>query len=159
MGGAPDTHHGTAVALGDAAALIVGPPGAGKSDLALRAISLAPTPLVPQSAYLVADDRVHIEVVGDGLRVAAPGAIRGKLEVRGLGIVTVPFRASARLALIAELVAPQTVERLPDPPPRRDILSITLPVVRLSAFEASAPAKLLLALMQAAQGPDNRPEP
>lgn len=155
MGGAPDTHHGTAVALGDAAALIVGPSGAGKSDLALRVISLAPTPLVPQLAYLVADDRVRIEIVGKVLRVAAPDTICGKLEVRGLGIMTVPFRKSAQLALVAELVAPQTVERFPDPPPRRDILGISLPVLRLSPFEASAPAKLLLALMQAAQGPDN----
>lgn len=151
MGDAADTHHGTAVALGSAAALIVGPSGSGKSDLALRCLTLAPTELIPEPAVLVADDRVNIEAVGGRLRVNAPETILGKLEVRGLGIVEVPFRWAADLVLIAEIVPTGGVERLPDPPPSQDLLGIALPVVRLSPFEPSAPAKLLLALMQAAQ--------
>ncbi len=67
------------------------------------------------------DDRVIVSLAGGRLRVAAPETIRGKLEVRGMGIVTVPYVASADLALVVELVAPGTVERLPDPLPTRGL--------------------------------------
>ena len=158
MAAAPDTHHGTAIALGPVAALIVGPSGAGKSDLALRCLTLAPSPLVPEPAFLVADDRVHIEIVDGRLRVRAPSTISGKLEVRGLGIVSVPYRETADLALVAELSRPEDVERLPDPAPRRLLLGLELPVLRLAPFQASAPAKLLLALAQVLRGSANPPE-
>jgi len=141
------------VAIGEAAALIVGPSGGGKSDLALRCLALGPSALIPEPVYLVADDRVHLEVVSGRLRIGAPEAILGKLEVRGLGIVTVPCRPSADLVLVAELSAPEAIERLPDPPPQRGLLGVSVPLLRLAPFEASAPAKLLLALMQIAQGP------
>jgi HPr kinase/phosphorylase len=146
------THHGTAIAVGDAAALILGPSGAGKSDLALRCISLGTNALIPQPCVLVADDRVHLTPAEGGLTVSAPGAIGGKLEVRGLGIVAVPHRPSAHLVLTVELAAPDQVERLPDPPLERDFLGRRIPLVRLAPFEASAPVKLLLALIQASHG-------
>jgi serine kinase of HPr protein (carbohydrate metabolism regulator) len=126
--------------------------------LALRCMTLAPTALLPDPAFLVADDRVHIETASGRLRVRAPAAIRGKLEVRGLGIVSVPYREVADLALIAELVQPEAVERLPDPPPERDLLGFKLPLLRLAPFEASAPAKLLLALVQILKGLSKSPE-
>ncbi len=153
MGDAAETHHGTAIAIGGNAALIIGPSGAGKSDLALRCLAVAPTPLIPVPAHLIADDRVLISLAGDRLQVEAPETILGKLEVRGLGILEVPFERSADLALIAELVAPEAVERLPDPPPRRDFLGVSLPLLRLAPFEAAAPVKLLLALARTAQMP------
>jgi HPr kinase/phosphorylase len=147
------THHGTAIAIGEAAALILGPSGAGKSDLALRCISLGQSALIPQPCVLVADDRVHLTRAEAGVTVAAPASIAGKLEVRGLGILTVPHRPSADLVLIVELVGPGAVERLPDPPLERDFLGWRLPLVRLTPFEGSAPVKLLLALIQASHGP------
>jgi HPr kinase/phosphorylase len=153
LGDAADTHHGTAIAVGGSAALIIGPSGAGKSDLALRCLAIAPTELIPTPAHLVADDRVVISFGEGKLRAEAPEAIRGKLEVRGLGILDVPFVPSADLALIAELVAPEAMERLPDPPPRRTLLGVSLPLLRLAPFEASAPMKLLLALAQTTQKP------
>ena len=119
MGDGPDTHHGTAIAVSGRAALIVGPSGAGKSDLALRCLAVAPTALIPAAAQLVGDDRVIVSLAGSRLRVAAPETIRGKLEVRGMGIIKVPYVASAELALVVELVAPGAVERLPDPLPTR----------------------------------------
>ena len=152
MGDAPDrqTHHGTAIAVDGSAALIIGPSGAGKSDLALRCLALAPTPLIPAAAQLVADDRVLITLADGRLRVSPPETIAGRLEVRGVGIVTVPYARSAELVLIAELAAPQAIDRLPDPPLRRDFLGVSLPVVQIAAFTASAPLKLLLALAGAA---------
>ncbi len=47
VGDAADTHHGTAIAIGGSAALIVGKSGAGKSDLALRCLATAHEPLIP----------------------------------------------------------------------------------------------------------------
>jgi HPr kinase/phosphorylase len=152
LGGGADTVHGTAIAVGDKAALIVGPSGSGKSDLALRCLSLPASELLPNTVRLVADDRVHIVKSQAAPRVVAPDTIRGKLEVRGLGIVEVPHVAEADLVLIAELVTPQAVERLPDPQPQRAILGYDLPVLRLAPFEASAPLKLVLALGQAGRG-------
>jgi HPr kinase/phosphorylase len=144
---AEETLHGTAIALAGNAVIIRGAPGSGKSDLALRCLSLAPTALIASPATLVADDRVIAMRKGDRIKVEAPAAIRGKLEVRGLGIVTVPSVDSAELVLVADLVAPKEVERLPDPAPNTELLGLPLPLLHIAPFEASAPAKLLLALL------------
>src|SRR6185369_8888787 len=56
--------HGTAIAIGNAALLLTGPSGSGKSDLALR--------MIDGGARLVADDRVELVVEGDRLCCRAP---------------------------------------------------------------------------------------
>jgi len=61
----------------------------------------------------------------------------------------VPHVPRADLVLIAELAPPEEIERLPDPPLTRAIEGVELPLVRIAAFEASAAAKLLLALTRA----------
>jgi HPr kinase/phosphorylase len=71
--------------------------------------------------------------------------IAGLIEVRGIGIVRLDPLEEAPLALIVDLVAPESLERLPLPC-REDILGISLPVLRLAPFESSATAKLRLAL-------------
>ena len=54
-------------------------------------------------------------------------------------------KAEAPLALAVDLVAPEALERLPE---RRSetILGLLVPAMSLAPFEASAPAKLHLAL-------------
>jgi serine kinase of HPr protein (carbohydrate metabolism regulator) len=151
--GASENVHGTAIALGAHAALIRGAPGTGKSDLALRCLAIAPTELVPAPAVLVADDRVDVVRAGERLTVSVPAAIRGKLEVRGQGIVTVPYAESAKLVLVVDLVAPERVERLPDPPRKAEILGLPLPLLQLAPFEAGAAVKLLVALAQTFRTP------
>jgi serine kinase of HPr protein (carbohydrate metabolism regulator) len=143
-----ENHHGTAIALGSSAALIRGAPGSGKSDLALRCLALAPTALIPSPTLLVSDDRVQISHAGGRLTAEAPATIRGKLEVRGLGILSVPCVASAEIVLVAELTAPERIERFPDPAPEVHIMGVRLPLLYLAPFEAAAPVKLLLALAQ-----------
>jgi serine kinase of HPr protein (carbohydrate metabolism regulator) len=145
---AVENHHGTAIALGGNAALIRGAPASGKSDLALRCLALAPTALIPSPTLLVADDRVQITRSGERLKAEAPATIRGKLEVRGLGIMTVPCTAGAELVLVADLVAPDRIERFPDPEPEVEIMGVRLKLLNLAPFEAAAPIKLLLALAQ-----------
>jgi serine kinase of HPr protein (carbohydrate metabolism regulator) len=95
---------------------------------------------------LVADDQVRIERVGAGLRASAPPAIRGKLEARGIGIVTVRAAGEADLVLVVDLVPPAAIERLPDPTLTVRILGIDLPLLHLAPFEQSAPIKLVMAL-------------
>ncbi len=153
MGDGANTHHGTAIAVGPAAALILGPSGSGKSDLALRCLTMGPTAVIPEPAVLVADDRVHISRAGDGLSVWAPDTILGRLEVRGLGIVQVAFRQRADLVLAVELTTTEPVDRLPDPPLHREFEGVSLPLMRINPREASSAAKVLLALTLAASGP------
>ena len=140
--------HATCVALrlgrSWRAVLLRVPSGAGKSDLALR--------LVDEGARLVADDRTDLAVRGGRLVASAPRTIAGLLEVRGIGIVSLPpgrVAARAPVALLVDLVAPGRIERLPQPA-REKLMGVTLPVVALAPFEASAAAKLRLALARTA---------
>jgi len=129
--------HGSSVTVGDDGILLRGPSGSGKSDLALR--------LIDGGAALVADDQTELTRVGARLRMTAPAALRGLLEVRGLGIVRVPAAAGAFLALVVDLVDGDAVERLPEP--RTCTLDgVEVPLLELAPFAASAPAKVRLAL-------------
>jgi serine kinase of HPr protein (carbohydrate metabolism regulator) len=132
--------------MGDRAALIRGPSGAGKSDLALRCLALAPSALLSVPALLVSDDQVCLERVGDQITARAPEVIRGKLEVRGIGIIAVPAAATARVALVVDLVGSEDIERLPGASLATEILGLEVPLMRLAPFEASAPVKLLVRL-------------
>jgi serine kinase of HPr protein (carbohydrate metabolism regulator) len=145
--------HGTCVALGRTAALLRGPPGSGKSDLALRFLFLARRgPAAVEAPILVSDDQVRL-VHRDGRIVAtAPASIRGKMEVRGIGIVEVKSAAEADLMVLVDLVGPSEVERMPDPALKEKVLGVDVSVLRLAPFEASAPIKLAAALARARKG-------
>ncbi|MEJ2118175.1 MAG: hypothetical protein P8Y67_05365 [Alphaproteobacteria bacterium] len=142
----PSLTYGTCVALGAGAALLLGPPGSGKSDLALRFIMLTPDSTGEKTA-LVADDQVRLQAVGKRIVARPPGTIAGKIEVRGVGIVDVPFRAEAVLKLAIHLASAYDVPRLPSvPPAMMEFVGLQVPVLTLTPFEASAPLKLKLAL-------------
>jgi HPr kinase/phosphorylase len=140
--------HGTCVAFGPHAALLRGSSGSGKSDLALRFLALpADGGMVPR---LVADDQVIVTAQAGGLVVSAPDTLAGKLEVRGLGIMTLPHVTQARLVLIVDFVASDEVPRMPpDPLPRVTLLGVSVPNLQLAPFEDSAPLKLKMALLSA----------
>jgi HPr kinase/phosphorylase len=142
--------HGTCVALGRRGALLRGSPGSGKSDLALRFLALAPEG--DARALLVADDQVWIAAGAEGALLASPPAtLAGKIEVRGLGIVDVPFLAEAELVLVCDLVNASDVPRMPPQPlEQTEIAGRHVRLLKLAPFEASAPLKLKLALFQAA---------
>jgi serine kinase of HPr protein (carbohydrate metabolism regulator) len=149
MKAARELVHGTCVALGTKAALLRGGSGAGKSDLALRFLSLPPEPGLETS--LVADDQVVIEAREGRLVASPPATLAGKLEVRGLGIVPLPHLDEAALVLVADLVEPGNVPRMPpETAETANIAGVPVPLLRLAPFEASAPLKLKLALLSAA---------
>jgi HPr kinase/phosphorylase len=93
--------HASCAARDGDGVLLLGPPGAGKSEMVLR--------LMDHGFVLVADDRVEII---DGCARPA-GGLAGLLEVRGLGILRLPFLPEARLRLAVTLGADQP--RLPEP--------------------------------------------
>ncbi len=136
--------HATCIEVDGAAVLLRGPPGSGKSDLGLR--------LVDGGGRLVADDQVRLDTVAGTLVASAPPSINGKIEVRGVGVITLPedsLSPNSPVMLVADLVD-SSVERSPEPE-CCNLDGVELPVLRMAPFEASAPAKLRLALRARAQ--------
>ena len=93
----------TAVAIKGRALLLVGPPGCGKSSLALA--------LIDRGATLVGDDGVALDIREGLLWAAPPEATRGRIEVRGVGIVSLPaISAPVAILLRAHADPPRFVE-------------------------------------------------
>lgn len=135
-----ETIHASCVATGRGGILLLGPSGSGKSDLALR--------LIDTGARLVADDRVVLGIGRGTLVASPPPALAGRMEVRGIGIVDLPWRAPVAVVLAVELVSE-------DPPrlPGRTVWrhrGIEVPAVAVRAAAASAAARVRLAARIAA---------
>lgn len=135
---APEIRHGGLIALRQdglwRGALIEGPSGIGKSDLALRALDAG--------FRLVADDRVVTFPSSGRLYGKAHQALAGLIEVRGLGVVDAAALPFAEIALVIRCVATsEVVERLPEPLSTR-IQGVSVPVFDLWPREPAAPAKV-----------------
>ena len=92
----------------------------------------------------MADDYVHVFASGEGLYVAAPDTIRGRIEARGLGDIGACVQGVVRLVLAVDLVE-TAPERLPEPETRR-LAGRSAPLLRLAGFEASAVEKVAAAI-------------
>jgi serine kinase of HPr protein (carbohydrate metabolism regulator) len=120
--------------------LVEGASGAGKSDLAFRALT--------QGFRLVADDRTLLWACEGRLFGRAPDPLAGLMEVRGLDVLAEPALPFCEVALIARC---GPAERLPDPE-TRERLGVQIPALSLAPLEASAPAKLGRALHHLGRG-------
>lgn len=130
-----ETLHASCVAIGERAVLLAGRSGIGKSDLALR--------LIDRGHQLISDDYVLVRRIGTSLVASPPATIEGKMEVRGVGLIELPFVRDLPVALFVDLE--QAPVRLPVGE-RRVIAGVSIPIIALSALEPSAPIKVEAAL-------------
>jgi len=115
----------SAVALDGRALAIIGAPGSGKSTLALA--------LIDRGAVLIGDDAITLSRRGDTVWASPPPNITGLIEVRGIGLVTLPVSPAVPLALVLDLDGhperqpERRPERLPEIVPSREMLGLAIP--------------------------------
>lgn len=121
MSESPGLLTGTgAVSIAGRALAIEGPSGSGKSSLALA--------LIDRGAGLIGDDGIAVARHGSRVMASPPPNIAGLIELRGIGIVTLPLAGPAPLALILKL-GDEPGERMPEHLPTRDVLGCEIPVL------------------------------
>ena len=126
------------VAKDGRAVIIEGPPGCGKSSLALA--------LVGRGAVLVGDDGLCLAARSGCLFASPAERIAGLIEVRNVGLVNLPTAAQVPVALVLRLDG--EAPRFIDAPAQREIEGIVLPLVQLWPDGAILPLKAELALMR-----------
>ena len=128
-------HRATCVAIDGRAVLLEGPPGCGKSSLALQ--------LIDRGAVLVGDDAVALEARGAQLIASPPPNIAGRIEIRNVGIATLPTCiAPVALRLLLDPDAPRHVERAET----AELCAIPLPTLRFDPAIPGAAVRVEYAL-------------
>ncbi len=133
--------HATAVAINGQGVLLSGPSGSGKSDLALR--------LIDRGAVLISDDGVLVEPGNPLPTLRTAPNIAGMIEMRGVGIVKMPFADGVPLRLAILLGG--APERFPPENFSTKIADHDIACLKLLPFEASAPLKVEHALRIASE--------
>jgi HPr kinase/phosphorylase len=132
------TVHASAVLVGARAVLIRGPSGAGKSRLALQLIQASRAGSF-SFARLVGDDRLHLQSMNGRLLVRPAETLAGLIEVRGLGIIKLPYEPCGVVGLVVDLGADP--ERLPAArESQTEIEGIGVPRLAVAAGDAALPA-------------------
>jgi len=130
--------HATTVDIDGSGVLIIGDSGKGKSDLALRLI-------YNKGAVLVADDQTFLVNQNGKLIASVPKTIEGLIEVRGVGIISMPFIPETEVKLVAASTIKDDIERYPDVA-SFNLEGISVPSILLDFLEPSAPDKIVLKL-------------
>lgn len=95
------TIHACAVLYEGRGVLVRGASGSGKSRLVLDLLDDATSR--GHDAALIADDRVALQASHGRLVARTPATIAGRIELRGLGIVTMPHETAAVIALVVDI--------------------------------------------------------
>lgn len=164
------THcHATAIDLDGRTALLMGQSGAGKSDLALRMLSLTSGPGWSGQPRLVADDQVVLTLSarsvppaagrptdyttlpgmnGHVVRATCPPKLAGLLEIRRVGVVRLRADQCAASGTVTLVIAlgDTPAERFPLTPDTVDVLGVPIPRLRLNPQFASSSHVALAAL-------------
>ena len=134
--------HGSAVALEDNGVLIVGCSGSGKSDLALR--------LIDSGGTLISDDQTLCLKKQNDIFLFSIEEIYGLLEIRGMGIIKVPYIENVKMRIVVSMVKKKT-ERL-FLKNKKKLLGLDYPLLELEPNEVSAVAKIKLKLNERFSG-------
>jgi serine kinase of HPr protein (carbohydrate metabolism regulator) len=124
------------VAIDERAVLIMGEPGLGKSSLALA--------LIDRGAVLVGDDGVSLDVADGRLLASPPPNIAGLIEVRNVGLLTLPTASAVPVALALRL--DPTADRLPEATEQIELGGIVIPMLRLWPDSPALPLRAEAAL-------------
>lgn len=136
--------HASAVLLGQKAVLLTGETGSGKSTIALQLIK-------GHGATLIGDDRIYLAKHGAAVMARPHDNLLGLTEMRGLGLLRLPYCPQAEVALAIELTSKAHVARLAtNAVYQYDGLSI--PLLRLDGHDPNTPLKISLALTALADG-------
>lgn len=137
--------HATAVLLGDKGVLITGRSGSGKTTLALALIEAARSS--GRFARLVADDQLFVSAAGGKLLVEAPGALRGLVEIYGIGPTPIASEDRALIDLVVSLeeagIAPRFQEII-----ARELHGVSLPSMALAAKNIRGAVPAICARLQ-----------
>lgn len=136
--------HGTAITVGTAGLLFLGPSGIGKSSLAFACLASAKQLGLPSA--LIADDRVLVSRCDGTVIAECPPSIAGLMEIRGTGILRIASIPSGHIHLAVLPVDLATAERLP---PENDGIEVVeevfLPAIRLSTTSIN-PLAIIMAM-------------
>lgn len=128
--------HASCVAWADAAVLITGASGTGKSGLALE--------LMAYGCRLVADDRVVLRRRGRDLIASAPPPLRGLIEARGVGLLRADACPDAPVALHVDLDRREN-QRLPE---RRQVEILGCSLISLGSIDRGCFAAAILQMLK-----------
>lgn len=128
--------HATSVAIEDNGIAILGESGVGKSDLALR--------LIDSGATLISDDITLLSKNNYDILLYGLSKTKGLLEVREVGIITVPYIEGIKLRLIVEL-RDSDLERIPERKYVR-MLGKNFPKIEINGKNSSSVAKIKIKL-------------
>ena len=145
-GAAPAGHwvHANALLVGEAGLLLRGPSGAGKSALTLDLLQRAEAR--GDFAALVGDDRIDLCARNGRLVARGHPTIAGALEVRGLGVLRLPYEGAAVIRAVIDILDPAEPfpDRLPDEAAQETVLcGVTLPRIVVSGRDIFAAAKII----------------
>jgi len=97
--------HATCVDINGSGVLIVGRSGSGKSSLAINLLALG--------SKLVADDQCELVKKNNRYRILKPASLPNSIEIRGIGLVSVPTVVETTLDWVVNMDEAET-ERMPD---------------------------------------------
>jgi serine kinase of HPr protein (carbohydrate metabolism regulator) len=128
--------HATSVAIEDNGVAIFGNSGSGKSDLALR--------LIDSGATLISDDITVFSKSEKNIHLFGVENTKGLLEVRELGIITVPYIEGIRLKLVIKLTDKE-IERIPKKN-QTNLLGLKFPKLEINGKNSSSVVKVKVKL-------------
>ena len=97
--------HASSVDINGKGVVILGKSGAGKSNLAIKLISMG--------AKLISDDQTHFKCKENKIIISKPETTPNFIEARGIGLIKVPFVVSSKLFCFVKITNLE-LNRLPN---------------------------------------------